>query len=79
MNVNHYPAWGVLKPGGAFEISHGKNTMNDVLKFTKSSLKAKNMWALSAEKVHSIMKREKSRWYKIYLHSFFNDFAIFYL
>ncbi|OXU22293.1 hypothetical protein TSAR_009361 [Trichomalopsis sarcophagae] len=58
LNVNHYPAWGVLKPGGAFELSHGKNTMNDVANFAKSSLKAQNVWALSAQKIHDILGRQ---------------------
>ncbi|XP_058802167.1 dnaJ homolog subfamily C member 10-like [Phymastichus coffea] len=55
LNINHYPTWGVLKPGGAFEISHGKNTMNDVANFAKNSLKAQNVWALSARQIHDIL------------------------
>lgn len=56
--MNHYPSWGVLKPGGAFELNHGKNTINDIARFAKNSVKAKNVWALSAEKILSILKRE---------------------
>ncbi|XP_051160917.1 dnaJ homolog subfamily C member 10-like [Leptopilina boulardi] len=59
LNVNHYPSWGVLKPGGgAFELNHGKNTINDIARFAKNSVKAKNVRALSAEKILSILKRE---------------------
>ncbi|XP_011498775.1 PREDICTED: dnaJ homolog subfamily C member 10-like [Ceratosolen solmsi marchali] len=58
LNINRYPTWAVLKPGGAFEISHGKNRMNDVANFAKNSLKAENVWALSADKVHSILNKE---------------------
>ncbi|KAJ8674390.1 hypothetical protein QAD02_005652 [Eretmocerus hayati] len=57
-NINHYPTWGVLKPGGAFEKSHGKSTLNDIANFAKNSLKAQNVWALSADKIHSIMNKE---------------------
>jgi DnaJ family protein C protein 10 len=58
LNINHYPTWGVLKPGGAFEVNHGKNSMNDVTNFAKNSLKAQNVWALSPEKVHSILSKQ---------------------
>ncbi|XP_014218368.1 dnaJ homolog subfamily C member 10-like [Copidosoma floridanum] len=58
LNVNHYPAYGILKPGGAFELSHGKNSMNDLANFAKNSLKAKNVWALSADKIHDILGGE---------------------
>ncbi|KAI4502464.1 hypothetical protein M0802_002376 [Mischocyttarus mexicanus] len=57
LNVNRYPMWGVLKPGGAFELSHGKNAIQDITKFTISSVKANNLWALSADKVLSILQK----------------------
>ncbi|XP_043277162.1 dnaJ homolog subfamily C member 10-like [Venturia canescens] len=58
LNVNRYPMWGVFKPGGAFELSHGKDTINDIAKFAENSVKAHNVWALSAEKILSILKRQ---------------------
>ncbi|XP_012286037.1 dnaJ homolog subfamily C member 10 [Orussus abietinus] len=60
LNVNRYPQWGVLKPGGAFELTHGKSTMNHLAKFAEESIRAKNVWALSAEKILSIMQRTDS-------------------
>lgn len=53
--------WGVFKPGGAFELSHGKDTINDVAKFAENSVKAQNVWALSAEKILSILKRQNGK------------------
>lgn len=57
LGVNRYPMWGVLKPGGAFELHHGKNTNNDIIKFVQISAKATNVWALTAEKTLSILQR----------------------
>ncbi|KAK2584979.1 hypothetical protein KPH14_008510 [Odynerus spinipes] len=61
LNVNRYPMWGVLKPGGAFELSHGKNTLHDIAKFATISIKAKNVWTLSADKVLSILQRTSGK------------------
>ncbi|KAG8038769.1 hypothetical protein G9C98_000324, partial [Cotesia typhae] len=61
LNINRYPMWGVLKPGGAFELSHGKTTLNDVAKFAENSIKAQNVAALSAEKIISILKRKNGK------------------
>lgn len=65
LNVNRYPVWGVLKPGGAFEISHGKNTLHDIAKFATISIKSTNLWTLSADKVLSILQRtnDKEVWF----------------
>ena len=65
MNVNHYPTWAVLKPGGAFELNHGKSTMNEIAKFAENSIKATNVWSLSADKILSILKRQngKEAWF----------------
>ena len=56
LGVNRYPMWGIVKPGGAFELYHGKNTFNDIVKFLYSSIKAVNVWALTAEQVTSILE-----------------------
>jgi len=50
--------WGMLKPGGAFELHYGKNTYNDTLKFAISNVKITNVWALSAEEVLAILQRK---------------------
>lgn len=63
LNINRYPMWGVLKPGGAFELSHGKSTINDVAKFAENSIKAPNVWALSADKILSILRRQSGEWF----------------
>ncbi|XP_014238897.1 dnaJ homolog subfamily C member 10-like [Trichogramma pretiosum] len=55
LNINYYPLWGVLKPGGAFETSHGKSNLNEVANFAKSSMKATNLWDLSKDQIDSIM------------------------
>lgn len=57
LGVNRYPIWGVLKPGGAFELHHGKNTNNDITKFVKTSVRATNVWALTAKEILSILQR----------------------
>ncbi|KAK0078935.1 hypothetical protein PV325_001923 [Microctonus aethiopoides] len=59
LNINRYPMWGVLKSGGAFELSHGKSTINDVAKFAENAIKAENVWALSGDKILSILKRQR--------------------
>ncbi|XP_014477755.1 PREDICTED: dnaJ homolog subfamily C member 10-like isoform X2 [Dinoponera quadriceps] len=57
LGVNRYPIWGVLKPGGAFELHHGKNTNNDIIKFVQISAKATNVRALTAVEILSILQR----------------------
>lgn len=57
LSINRYPIWGIFKPGGAFEFSHGKNTYNDIMKFAQIGLKTTNFWALSAEETLSILQR----------------------
>lgn len=46
----------MLKPGGAFELNHGKATNNDIIKFVQISVKTTNLWALSAEEALSILQ-----------------------
>ncbi|XP_063981872.1 dnaJ homolog subfamily C member 10-like [Diachasmimorpha longicaudata] len=57
LSINRYPMWGVLKPSGAFELSHGKGKINDIAKFAENSIKAQNVWALSASKILAILER----------------------
>ncbi|XP_029676566.1 dnaJ homolog subfamily C member 10-like [Formica exsecta] len=59
LGINRYPVWGMLKPGGAFELNHGKATNNDIIKFVQISVKTTNVWALSAEKALSILQGDK--------------------
>ncbi|XP_011310847.1 dnaJ homolog subfamily C member 10-like [Fopius arisanus] len=58
LSINRYPMWGVLKPSGAFELNHGKEKINDIAKFAENSMKAQNVWALSASKILSILQRK---------------------
>lgn len=58
LGINHYPVWGMLKPGGAFELNHGKATNNDIIKFVQISIKTTNLWALSAEEALSILQNK---------------------
>lgn len=57
VGVNRYPIWGILKSGGAFELNHGKDKNNDIIKFVQISMKTTNVWALSAEETLSILQR----------------------
>ncbi|XP_015119797.1 dnaJ homolog subfamily C member 10 [Diachasma alloeum] len=58
LSINRYPMWGVLKPSGAFELNHGKGNINDIAKFAENSIKAQNVWALSASKILAILQRK---------------------
>jgi len=62
LGINRYPIWGMLKPGGAFELDHGKNTNNDIMKFAQLSMKTTNVWALNAEEALSILQRDNGRY-----------------
>ncbi|XP_070520406.1 dnaJ homolog subfamily C member 10-like [Cardiocondyla obscurior] len=55
--VTDYPKWGMVKRSGAFELHHGRNIDTDIIKFMKLSVKAINVWALSAEEALSILQR----------------------
>ncbi|XP_012257998.2 dnaJ homolog subfamily C member 10-like [Athalia rosae] len=59
LNVNHYPIWGVLKPGGAFELHHGKDSVHHIASFAIDSIKATNVHMLSVDEILSIMNNEK--------------------
>jgi len=58
LGVNRYPMWGMLKPDGAFELHHGNNLNNDIIKFVQISVKTTNVWTLSAEEALSILQRK---------------------
>lgn len=62
LNVNHYPVWGVLKPGGAFELHHGKDSVHHIASFASDSVKATNVHMLSVDEILSIMNNEKGNW-----------------
>lgn len=57
LGINRYPMWGMLKPGGAFELNHRADTNSDIIKFVQISVKTTNVWSLSAEEVLSILQR----------------------
>ncbi|EZA59003.1 DnaJ-like protein subfamily C member [Ooceraea biroi] len=57
LGVNRYPIWGMLKPGGAFELDHGKSSNNDIIKFAQLSVKTTNVQALTLEEAVSILHR----------------------
>lgn len=58
LGVNRYPVWGMLKPGGAFELHHGMDTDNDIVKFAQLGVKTTDVWALDAEEASSILRRD---------------------
>ncbi|KRT80031.1 Thioredoxin, partial [Oryctes borbonicus] len=47
LHINHYPAWGILKAGGAFELHHGRGVLNEIVAFAKDGIKSTNFHALS--------------------------------
>lgn len=57
LGINRYPIWGMLKPGGAFELNHGENFINGVINFAQISMKTTNVWALSEEEALLILQR----------------------
>jgi len=57
LGVNRYPMWGMLKPGGSFELHYGRNTYHHTLLFAFNIVKITNVWALSAEEVSAILQR----------------------
>ncbi|KMR04889.1 hypothetical protein RF55_388 [Lasius niger] len=65
LGINRYPVWGMLKPGGAFELNHGKATNNDIIKFIQIGVKTTNIRALSAEEALSILQgdNENKVWF----------------
>ncbi|KAL6256379.1 hypothetical protein P5V15_012493 [Pogonomyrmex californicus] len=63
VNVLSYPMWGVIKPGGTFELNHGKNMKNDILKFTQFSMKATNFRTLFVEEASSILQKGDEAWF----------------
>lgn len=68
LGINRYPVWGMLKPGGAFELNHGKATNNDIIKFIQIGVKTTNIRALSAEEALSILQGDNGAYYKHMLH-----------
>ncbi|XP_018335053.1 dnaJ homolog subfamily C member 10-like [Agrilus planipennis] len=63
LHVNHYPAWGVLKSGGAFELHHGQNGFHEIVTFAKDSSKSTNLHALSPADFYTIVKDGSGAWF----------------
>lgn len=68
LGVNRYPMWGMLKSKGAFELDHGKSTINNIIKFAQLGIKTTNVHALNAEESLSILQRDNGT----YLHTVIN-------
>lgn len=47
LHVSRYPAWGVIKVGGAFELHHGRDVLHDIATFARDSSTSTNLHALS--------------------------------
>lgn len=56
LHVVRYPAWGVLKTGGAFEMHHGRDVLHEIVMFAKDSVKSTNLHALSPADFQNIMQ-----------------------
>lgn len=77
LGINRYPIWGMLKPGGAFELNHEKvaNSL-DLTKFIQISVKTINVRALTAEEASLILQEDNSMYYKRILFFFLRNFTI---
>ncbi|KAF5269548.1 hypothetical protein FQR65_LT17955 [Abscondita terminalis] len=62
LHVSHYPAWGVLKIGGAFEMYQGRDILHEIAAFARESSKSTNLHALSPGDFYNIIK-EGSVWF----------------
>lgn len=59
LHVSHYPAWGVLKQGGAFELHNGRDVLHEVAAFARDSIKSTNLHALSPADYYKLKREGK--------------------
>lgn len=62
MHVSRYPTWGLLKPGGAFELHHGRDVLHEVADFARDGAKATNLHALSPADYKSLHE-DQTPWF----------------
>ncbi|XP_031332740.1 dnaJ homolog subfamily C member 10-like [Photinus pyralis] len=62
LHVSHYPAWGVLKQMGAFELYTGRDILHEIVAFARESSRSTNLHALSPAEFYSIIK-EGGAWF----------------
>lgn len=64
LHINHYPVWAVLKVGGALELHHGRDVLNDVAAFGRDAARSINLHALSPDDFNEAIKEEDpSPWF----------------
>ncbi|KAK7864477.1 hypothetical protein R5R35_003101 [Gryllus longicercus] len=49
MHINRYPVFAVFKPGGGYELYHGRESAHDIANFAEESRSALNMGVLTPE------------------------------
>lgn len=65
-HVHRYPMFAVLKPGGKFEVYHGRESAHDVANFAKDSSSAPNLHTLSDIDFPDVLQNSdgpKSAWF----------------
>lgn len=65
LHINHYPVWAVLKVGGALELHHGRDVINDVAAFARDAARSINLHALSPDDFNEAIKEDEdsSPWF----------------
>lgn len=58
MHISHYPSWGILKAGGAFELHHGREVFHEIVAFAKDASKSTNLHALSPADFNTLVKQQ---------------------
>ena len=69
LHVSHYPTWGVLKEGGAFELHHGRDTLNEVAAFARDGVRSTNFHALSPADFQYIQREGEKNIFTFKLHN----------
>ncbi|KAF5284025.1 hypothetical protein FQA39_LY17158 [Lamprigera yunnana] len=62
LHISHYPAWAILKMGGAFELYQGRDILHEIVAFARESSKSTNLHALSPSDYYNIIQ-EGSVWF----------------